>query len=187
MIGLDAVDETAILQDLKLGAVVTAFRSSAFGVETVQCKDFGFTVWGVGGQVEVHPLWRHFYQGQSGLIYVVNSNDRNKVADAEEELNKLGKDEMPDAVVLALANTLTPSIATRRQKLSDVVMNEDLWWGYADGASGDRAVTEGKVQARASGAGRRQQAMNPLALLPREARGPYPRGGFQRCVSVSRR
>ena len=48
-------------------------------------------MWAVGGQVEVHPLWRDFYQGPSGLIYVVNSNDRNKVVDAEDELNKVNQ------------------------------------------------------------------------------------------------
>ena len=85
-------------------------------------------MWGVGGQVKVRPLWRHFYQGPSGLIHVVTSIDRNKVVDAEEELNKLIQDEMPDAVVFALANTLKPSIASHSsQKLSDVRMNEDLW------------------------------------------------------------
>ena len=37
--------------------------------------------------------------------------------------------EIPDAVVLRLANTLTPFIATRSgQRLYDVRMNEDLWW-----------------------------------------------------------
>ena len=46
---------------------------------------------------------------------------------------------MPDAVVLALANTLAPSIETRSgQKFTDVRMSEDLWWWYADGAGCDR-------------------------------------------------
>ena len=111
------------------------FQNSASGAETrsvesvQQCHktrqklswDSGFTAWGVGGQVEVLPLWRLFYQGLSGLIYGVNSNDRNKFVDAEEELNGLVKDELPVAGVLALAKTLTPSIATRSgQKLSAV-------------------------------------------------------------------
>ena len=61
---------------------------------------------------------------------------------------------MPAAPVLALANTLTPSIATRSgQKLTDVCINEDFWWSFVDEAGDVSAVTEGKVQARASGAG----------------------------------
>ena len=43
----------------------------------------------------------------SNGVNVVNSNDRNKVVDPKEELNKMIEDEMRDEVVLAFANTLT--------------------------------------------------------------------------------
>ena len=67
------------------------------------------------------------------LIYVVNSNDRNKVLDAKEELIKMIEDEMR-AVVVAVANTLIPSTATRLgKKLTDMRKKEDLCWWYADG------------------------------------------------------
>ena len=45
LIGFDAVSDAAILSELKLGEVVTALRTSGFGVETVQCKDLGFVEW----------------------------------------------------------------------------------------------------------------------------------------------
>ena len=112
-----------------LGPRITTFRTSGFGVETVEYKNLSFTVWRVGGHDKVRSLWRHFYQGTNGLINVVNSNDRNKVVDAQEELNKLIEDEMQDAVVLVLANTLTSSTAARSsQDLTDVRKSEDLRW-----------------------------------------------------------
>ena len=62
-------------------------------------------VWDVGGQDKIRPLWRHYYQGTNGLIYVVDSNDRDRIEDAREELNKmLNEDEMRDAVLLVFAN-----------------------------------------------------------------------------------
>ena len=58
-----------------------------------------------GGQDKIRPLWRHYYQGTNGLIYVVDSNDRDRIEDAREELNKmLNEDEMRDAVLLVFAN-----------------------------------------------------------------------------------
>ena len=75
-------------------------------------------MWGAGDQVEVHPLWRYFYQGPSGLICVVNSNVLNKVVDAEEERNKLVKKSQ---------HTDTFDRNSLGQKLSDVRMGEDLW------------------------------------------------------------
>ena len=32
-------------------------------------------------QDKIRPLWRHYYQGTNGLIYVVDSNDRDRVED----------------------------------------------------------------------------------------------------------
>ncbi|CAJ1452538.1 unnamed protein product [Effrenium voratum] len=47
----------------------------------------------------------HALPGTNGLIYVVDSNDRDRIEDAREELNKmLNEDEMRDAVLLVFAN-----------------------------------------------------------------------------------
>jgi ADP-ribosylation factor protein 1 len=105
MVGLDAAGKTTILYKLKLGEVVTTIPTIGFNVETVEYKNISFTVWDVGGQDKIRPLWRHYYQGTQGLIFVVDSNDRDRIEDAKDELNKmLNEDEMRDAIVLVFAN-----------------------------------------------------------------------------------
>ena len=105
MVGLDAAGKTTILYKLKLGEVVTTIPTIGFNVETVEYKNLSFIVWDVGGQDKIRPLWRHYYQGTNGLIYVVDSNDRDRIEDAREELTKmLNEDEMRDAVLLVFAN-----------------------------------------------------------------------------------
>merc|ERR1712096_398155 len=105
MVGLDAAGKTTILYKLKLGEVVTTIPTIGFNVETVEYKNISFTMGDVGGQDRIRPLWRHYYQGTNGLIFVVDSNDRERVEDAREELAKiLNEDEMRDAVVLVFAN-----------------------------------------------------------------------------------
>merc|ERR1712176_1378334 len=71
------------------GEVVTTIPTIGFNVETVEYKNLSFTVWDVGGQDKIRPLWRHYYQGTNGLIYVVDSNDRDRIEDAREELTKM--------------------------------------------------------------------------------------------------
>merc|ERR1712205_271733 len=67
--------------------------------------NINFTVWDIGGQDKIRKLWRHYYQNTQGLIFVVDSNDRDRIEDAREELAKiLEEDEMRDAVVLVFAN-----------------------------------------------------------------------------------
>merc|ERR1712217_331083 len=105
MVGLDAAGKTTILYRLKLGEVATTVPTVGFNVETVEYKNISFTVWDVGGQDKIRKLWRYYYQGTQGLIFVVDSNDRERIEDAREELAKmLMQEEMRDAVLLVLAN-----------------------------------------------------------------------------------
>merc|ERR1712100_785788 len=105
MVGLDAAGKTTILYKLKLGEVVTTIPTIGFNVETVEYKNISFTVWDVGGQDKIRPLWRHYYQNTQGLIFVVDSNDRDRVDAAHEELHKmLNEDELREAIVLVFAN-----------------------------------------------------------------------------------
>ena len=105
MVGLDAAGKTTILYKLKLGEVVTTIPTIGFNVETVEYKNISFTVWDVGGQDKIRLLWRHYYQNTQGIIFVVDSNDRDRVDDAKEELHRmLGEDELKDAILLVMAN-----------------------------------------------------------------------------------
>jgi len=105
MVGLDAAGKTTILYKLKLGEVVTTIPTIGFNVEQVDYKNISFTVWDVGGQDKIRPLWRHYYQNTEGLIFVVDSNDKDRIDAAREELQKmLQEDEMKDSVVLVFAN-----------------------------------------------------------------------------------
>ncbi|KAI7795260.1 ADP-ribosylation factor 4-like [Triplophysa rosa] len=105
MVGLDAAGKTTVLYKLKLGEVVTTIPTIGFNVETVDYKNISFTVWDVGGQTTIRGLWRHYYQNTEGLIFVVDSSDRDRIEMAAEELNMmLQEDEMRDVVVLVLAN-----------------------------------------------------------------------------------
>mmetsp|Transcript_25139 Transcript_25139/g.44045 ORF Transcript_25139/g.44045 Transcript_25139/m.44045 type:complete len:182 (+) Transcript_25139:2-547(+) len=105
MVGLDAAGKTTILYKLKLGEVVTTIPTIGFNVETVEYRNISFTVWDVGGQDKIRPLWRHYYTNTQGLIFVVDSNDRERVEDAREELHRMiNEDELRDAVILVFAN-----------------------------------------------------------------------------------
>ena len=105
MVGLDAAGKTTILYKLKLGEVVTTIPTIGFNVETVEYRNISFTVWDVGGQDKIRPLWRHYYQNTQGLIFVVDSNDRARFDDSREELHRmLNEDELRDATILVFAN-----------------------------------------------------------------------------------
>ena len=56
-----------------------------FNVETVECENIDATVRNVGGQDQKRLLWRHYYQYVQGSIFVIDTNDRNRIEDTHEE------------------------------------------------------------------------------------------------------
>ncbi len=105
MLGLDSAGKTTILFKLKLGEVVSSVPTIGFNVETVEFKNCKFNVWDVGGQDKIRGMWKHYYQNTEGLIYVIDSSDKERLHIAKEELHKmLAEEELKDTVLLVLAN-----------------------------------------------------------------------------------
>ncbi|KAM9759261.1 ADP-ribosylation factor 4-like [Menidia menidia] len=105
MVGLDAAGKTTLLYRLKLAEVVTTIPTLGFNVETVEFKNINFTVWDVGGQTIIRPLWRHYYTNTQGIIFVVDSNDPERIKEAADELHQmLEEEELRGVAVLVFAN-----------------------------------------------------------------------------------
>ena len=148
MVGLDAAGKTTILYKLKLGEIVTTIPTIGFNVETVEYKNISFTVWDVGGQDKIRPLWRHYYQNTQGLIFVVDSNDKDRVGEAHDELHRmLSEDELREAIVLVFANKQdlpnAMSVAEVTDKLGLHSLRNRKWYIQATCATSGEGLFEG--------------------------------------------
>lgn len=105
MLGLDAAGKTTILYKLHIGEVLTTVPTIGFNVEKVQYKNVMFTVWDVGGQEKLRPLWRHYFNNTDGLIFVVDSQDRDRIGRAAQEFKSIIDDPlMRHSAILVFAN-----------------------------------------------------------------------------------
>ncbi|XP_062587608.1 uncharacterized protein LOC134249254 [Saccostrea cucullata] len=106
MLGLDAAGKTTILYKIKLNETVSTIPTIGFNVETVSpVKGVSFTVWDVAGQDRYRQLWRYYYQASEGLVFVVDSNDRERIVESRDELfGILQYDEMRGVPVVIIAN-----------------------------------------------------------------------------------
>jgi ADP-ribosylation factor protein 1/Arf/Sar family protein len=148
MVGLDAAGKTTILYKLKLGEVVTTIPTIGFNVETVEYRNIQFTVWDVGGQDKIRPLWRHYFQNTQGIIFVVDSNDRDRVPEAREELQRmLNEDELRDALLLVFANKQdlpnAMSVAEITDKLGLHSLRQRTWFIQSTCATSGDGLFEG--------------------------------------------
>ncbi|KAB5588274.1 ADP-ribosylation factor(Arf)/Arf-like (Arl) small GTPase family protein [Ceratobasidium theobromae] len=148
MLGLDAAGKTTILYKLKLNQSVTTIPTVGFNVETVTYKNVKFNVWDVGGQDKIRPLWRHYYTGTQGLVFVVDSQDRERIDEAKQELHRILADrEMKDCLLLVFANkqdlpgAMSPAEVT--EKLGLHRMRERSWYVHPSCATTGEGLFEG--------------------------------------------
>ena len=127
IVGLDASDKTSILYRLKLNERVTTIPTIGFNVETVMYKQSAFTMWDVGGCDKIRPLLRHYFQNTQALIFVVDSCDRKRLAEATDELWRLlSADELNHAPILFylnkidITNGLQPADVKKQMRLNDI-------------------------------------------------------------------
>jgi ADP-ribosylation factor protein 1 len=127
MLGLDAAGKTTILYKLHIGEVLTTVPTIGFNVEKVQYKNVVFTVWDVGGQEKLRPLWRHYFNNTDGLIFVVDSQDRDRIQRSANEFKSIIEDPlMRHSAVLVFANkqdmkgALTPAEVCQALALPDL-------------------------------------------------------------------
>ncbi|CAF3691283.1 unnamed protein product [Rotaria socialis] len=86
IMGLDASGKTTILYKLKLNETVQTIPTIGFNVEVVLFNKASLTIWDVGGRDKIRPLIRHYFQNTQALIYVIDSNDKDRLPQTTEEL-----------------------------------------------------------------------------------------------------
>ena len=105
MLGLDNAGKTTVLYKLKVNETVSSIPTIGFNCESIEYKGLNFGMWDVGGQDKIRVLWKHYYNNADGLIFVVDSNDKDRFEEASEELGKLLiEEELQGLPLLVFAN-----------------------------------------------------------------------------------
>jgi small GTP-binding protein len=75
-------------------------------VETVTpAPGITFTVWDIGGQDKIRPLYRHYFDKTDGLLFVVDSSDQERLKEARDELfGIITNESMSTVPVVIIAN-----------------------------------------------------------------------------------
>ena len=57
-------------------------------------------MWDIGGQKAIRTYWKNYYDNVDGLVFVVDSNDEERLEECVNEFNELLADEGLAAVPL---------------------------------------------------------------------------------------
>mmetsp|Transcript_14136 Transcript_14136/g.18370 ORF Transcript_14136/g.18370 Transcript_14136/m.18370 type:complete len:217 (+) Transcript_14136:63-713(+) len=105
ILGFDSAGKTTILYKLHLGGDVVVVPTIGINVETINFKNITLTCWDVGGRDKGRTLWRHYYKETNAIIWVIDSNDRDRIEATKDELHRiLAEDELRDIPILIFCN-----------------------------------------------------------------------------------
>ena len=69
------------------------------------CREYKLNCWDIGGQRSLRSYWRNYFEQTDGLLWVVDSADRERIDVCREELQRLLLEEkLAGATLLVLAN-----------------------------------------------------------------------------------
>lgn len=73
----------------------------------------------VGGQDKIRALWQHYYNNTDALIWIVDSCDSSRLAEARDEMHHVvANDALRNAAVLVFANKQDLPGAVKADKLA---------------------------------------------------------------------
>ncbi|KAL9642277.1 hypothetical protein ABK040_007276 [Willaertia magna] len=95
-------DEKEIIQEEDDISIIPTI---GYNVKEVKYKGLTFNCWDLGGQRNIRGLWKHYYKGSNGIIYVVDSADRERLKESKQELlNLLEDQDLKSVPILIFAN-----------------------------------------------------------------------------------
>ena len=116
--GLDAAGKTTFLYKLKLGQEITTIPTIGFNAETVEYKNIQFTAWDIGGEDKIRTLEKYYYQDKTDIIFFVDSNDKERIYCAKEELYRILKEDCVQGLPLL--------IFANKQDLPNAMTKEEI-------------------------------------------------------------
>jgi len=80
---------------LREGRLTQAAPTLHPGLDELVVGNIRFNTYDMGGHLEVRKLWEQYAAGVGGIVYLVDSADRERLAESKKELDSLLSSELP--------------------------------------------------------------------------------------------
>ena len=105
-------------------------------------------VWDIGGQREIRPYWRNYYEQTDALVYVVDSADEMRVEEVKQNLQELLQEEqLKNVPLLVFANKQDLEMALEAPEVMEILELNNIsdrgWNIQACSAVSQQGLNEG--------------------------------------------
>jgi ADP-ribosylation factor-like protein 2 len=104
-LGLDNAGKSSVIKAFIGESIDDLSPTLGFEIKTVECQGYRLSCWDVGGQMTIRAYWRNYFEATDGVVWVVDSTDRERLALCKRELDSiLQQERLASASLLIFAN-----------------------------------------------------------------------------------
>jgi len=132
-VGLDNAGKTSLLSVICTGKMTQSMPTQFASCGELQLEGLKLTTYDLGGHKQARHVWYKYFPAVSGIVFIVDCNERSRFEEAREELHGLMQDDIiKDVPLLVLGNKIDiPGAANEGELRSEL----DLY-GRTTGKSG---------------------------------------------------
>lgn len=105
MVGQSDSGKTTILNSLRYDEFIKEENCCFFHWKIFEYKNFSMKIFRIGSGADCFSIYRSFFLDSDGVIFVIDSSDRNKIEEARDYLFRFDDDEaLKNSVFLIFAN-----------------------------------------------------------------------------------
>mmetsp|Transcript_11208 Transcript_11208/g.16131 ORF Transcript_11208/g.16131 Transcript_11208/m.16131 type:complete len:187 (+) Transcript_11208:29-589(+) len=122
ILGLDNAGKTTILRKFCGENIDTIEPTLGFNIKSVLHGGFTLNFWDVGGQRTIRSYWRNYFEKTDGLIWVVDSSDRDRLQNCKKEFFDLMQQEKLAGIsILIFANKQDLESAMSAEEIEEIL------------------------------------------------------------------
>ena len=91
MVGLDRAGKSTIVATMQIGKPVPApvKPTIGFNLEEITFQSLKLKVWDISGQERYRALWKHYYEGSNGIVFVIDCTDKERIGEVRDEFHRV--------------------------------------------------------------------------------------------------
>ncbi|EPY35777.1 ADP-ribosylation factor-like 2 [Strigomonas culicis] len=122
MLGLDNAGKTTCVKKFCGKDTTSISPTLGFQITAFTFRGCTLNVWDVGGQQSLRSYWRNYFESTDGIIWVVDSNDAERLQTCKAELHALLKEErLAGASLLIFLNKIDIPTALSPKEIEETL------------------------------------------------------------------